>query len=105
VRQQGWESPAELPAAAPDAAARQAWLVHWQLAELPAGERRLSADLSSAGLLGAKIDVHRVKLELAVGPPEMRLLPDSAFVRAPLAALGPRLEQTIWPPEIMPFCR
>jgi hypothetical protein len=109
-RQQARESPAELPAAAPDAAVRTVWQACLPLAELPDGEQPeqgLQADLSLAGLLRAQSDAHRVKLELAVGllPLEMRLPSDSAFVRAPLAVPGPRLAQTIWPPEIMLFCR
>ena len=81
---QVWESPVELPAAAPDAAARQAGL---QLAELPVGqqsEQGLPADSGVADFLWAQIDARTVKLELAVGSlaQERRLLPDSAFERS-----------------------
>ena len=104
VQQPVWESPVELPAAAPDAAARQAGL---QLAELPVGqqsEQGLPADLGVADFLKAQIDAHTVKLEPAVGPlaQERRLLPGSAFERA---ASEPRLGQTMWPLEILLLCQ
>jgi len=110
VRQPGRESAAELPAVAPDAAARQDWQAYLPLAELPAGEQseqEAPAGSGVADFLKAQIDAHMVKLELAVGrlAQKVRLLPDSAFVRAPPAAPEPLLEQTTWPPEIMLLCR
>jgi hypothetical protein len=110
VRQQERELPAELFAAAPDAAAPQVWQALQQPAELPAvleAEQGLPADSPVVGFVSLQAAARTVKSELAAGwrAQERRWLPGSALVRAKSAVPVPRLEPTTWPPEIMLLCR